>query len=120
MALLDKSTENFLHAIKHVDSLLLELGFKQYSIFHKGFATFVRYKRGETIVEFLYGPGEYKIEMVLHTQNGKFNFGELLLKIPELNSWVYSKQCAVSEGDNLIDDLLYYIEVLKISLPFIE
>ena len=87
MAVKDKLTEDFLKALKEVESVLLLISFVKHSLQEKGLAYFVEFKKGSTVVEFLFGPPEFKIEMIIYTLKGKFAFREML-EIQAIGKWV--------------------------------
>ncbi len=65
MVMKNKLTEEFLHAIKEVEDILLLLQFNPHSFEKKGFAYYIEYKRGETVVMFLFGLSNWDVEMIL-------------------------------------------------------
>jgi len=93
--------------------------FERDSFIEKGFAYFAKYKKGDCIVEFLFGPAEYQVEMIIYTSNGKFAFKDLL-QIPVINEWVNSNRYKQRNGRNVKDELFWFIELLKYSLPIVE
>lgn len=115
----DKLTEEFLQALKEVEKLLLMLLFKPYSFDKKGFAYFVQYKRGNSIVKFLYGPPEYEVEMIIYTSKGIFEFKDLL-QVPAIASWVDNNKYLVGNANDIRSEMLWFVELLKFSLPKIE
>jgi hypothetical protein len=119
MAMRNKLTKEFLGALKEIDAILSEMLFKKYSFIEKGLAHFVQYKKGNTILEFLFGPSDWDVDMKIYTSKGKFAFKELL-KIPSIAKWVNENRYKQENGRNIKNELLWFIELLKISLPMIE
>ena len=115
----DKLSEEFLHAVQEVESIFLLLQFKPYSFEEKGFAYYIEYKRGETIVMFLFGPSDWNVEMIIYTVKGKFAFKDLL-QIPVIAKWINNNRYIQENGRNVKNELLWFIELLKVSLPIIE
>jgi hypothetical protein len=113
-------TEDFLEAINDIEIVLLSLLFKRHSFFEKGLAYFIEYRREKnTRVEFLFGPSDWAIEMIIYTSKGKFAFKDLL-SISEINRWVNENRYKQENGRNVKNELLWYVDLLKVSLPYVE
>jgi hypothetical protein len=120
MAIKDKLTEEFLIAIHDIEIVLLSLLFKKHSFFEKGLAYYIEYKKGKnTKVKFLFGPPEWHIDIVIHTSKGDFEFKDLL-NVTEINRWVNDNRYKQENGRNIKNELLWFVELLKVSLPFAE
>lgn len=120
MAIKDKLTEEFLKALNEIEIVLLTLLFKRHSFFEKGLAYYIEYrKENNTRVEFLFGPSDWHIEMAIYTSKGKFSFKDLL-NIPEVNRWVNDNRYKQENGRNVKNELLWFVELLKVSLPIVE
>jgi len=119
MATIDKSSPEFLQALKDVEEFFLLMQFRQNSFLQKGYAYYVEFKRNDTIVLYFYGPGEYNLEMIVTTAKRKFSFGDLLT-IPIIATWVSNNKYIDKYEKSLKNSFLYYIEILKIALPIIE
>jgi hypothetical protein len=114
-----KLTEDFLAGLKEIESTLSLLNFYPYSFEEKGPAYFIKYKRGNSIVEFLFGPSGWEVEMIIFTSKGKFAFKDLL-QIPAIAEWVDNNRYKQYKGRSVRNELLWAIELLKTSLPIIE
>jgi hypothetical protein len=119
MTINDKLTEDFLIGIKEVESILLLLHFYPDSFNEKGSAYFIRYKKNKTIVEFIFGPSDWDIEMIIFTSKGKFAFKDLL-RIPVIAKWVLDNRYIQENIRNVKNELFWYMELLKTALPIIE
>ncbi len=120
MAIKDKLNEQFLKALHEIETELFKLFFKRHSFLEKGFAYYVEYgKENNTRVEFLFGPSDWDIEMIIYTSKGKFVFKDLL-NIREINKWVNNNVYIQKNGRNVRNELEWFIELLKYSLPYIE
>ena len=120
MAIKDKLTEEFLKALNESEVMLFILFFKKYSFFEKGLACYIEYgKENNTRVEFLFGPSDWNIEMIIYTSKGRFAFKDLL-NIPEIKKWVNDNRYKQEDRRNMKNELLWLIELLKISLPMVE
>ena len=115
----DKFNEEFLQALKEVEKSLLALLFKPYSFEEKGFAYFVQYKRENSIVKFLYGPPEYEVDIIVYTAKGKFEFKDLL-ENSDIAAWVNKNKYLMGNEKNIRNEMLWFVELLKFSLPIIE
>lgn len=120
MAKINNLTEDFLEALNEIEIVLLALFFKRHSFFEKGLAYYVEYRKGNnTRVEFLFGPSDWNIEMIIYTSKGKFAFKDLL-NIPEINKWVNDNRYKQENGRNVKNELLWFVELLKASLLMVE
>ena len=120
MVIKGKLTEDFLKALNEIEIALQALLFKRHSVLEKGFAYYIEYgKENNTRVEFLFGPSDWEIEMIIYTSKGKFAFSDLL-DIPEINRWINNNRYKEENGRNVKNELLWLVELLKISLPIVE
>ena len=120
MAIKDKLNEQFLKALHEIETELSKLFFKRHSVLEKGFAYYVEYrKENNTRVEFLFGPSDWNIEMIINTSKGKFAFKDLL-NFPDINRWVNDNLYIQKNGRNIRNELEWFIELLKTSLPYVE
>jgi hypothetical protein len=120
MAIRDKLTEEFLTALNEIEVLLQSLLFNRHSFFEKGLAYYFEYrKQNNTRVEILFGPSDWNIEMIIYSSNGKFAFKDLL-SIPEISQWVNNNNYKQENGRNVKSELLWYFELLKVSLQYVE
>lgn len=120
MAIKDKLTTELLKALNEIEVVLLTLLFKRHSLFENGLAYYIEFiKPNNTRVEFLFGPSEWDIEMIIYTSKGKFAFKDLL-KIPPIQKWVNDNRYKQENVRNLRKELLWFVEFLKISLPYVE
>lgn len=120
MAIKDKLIDDFLKAHIEIETLLQALFFKRNSFFESGLAYYIQYiKQNYTSIEFLFGPSDWDIEMIIYTSKGKFAFKDLL-SISEINRWVSDNRYKQESGRNMKNELLWYVELLKVSLPYVE
>ena len=120
MAKIDKLTAQFLKALNEIEIVLITLLFKRHSFIEKGLAYYIEYRnKNNTSVEFLFGPSEWGIEMIIFTSKGKFAFKDLL-SIPEISSWVNNNKYKQESNRNIKKELEWYIDLLKVCLPYVE
>ena len=120
MAKINNLTKEFLEALNEMEVVLVKLLFKKHSFFEKGLAYYIEYiKQNNTRIEFLFGPSDWDIEMIVYTSKGKFAFKELL-SIPEINSWVNNNRYKQENDRNIKNELLWFVDLLKVSLPYVE
>jgi hypothetical protein len=119
MAIKDKLTEDFLVGIKEVQNILATMHFYPHSFEEKGAAYFIKYKRGSSIIEFLFGPSDWDVEMIIFTLKGKFAFKDLL-QFAVILKWVHDNRYMQANGRNVKNELLWAIKLLKVALPIIE
>jgi len=120
MAIKDKITDEFLKALYEIEIVLFTLHFTLHSFFEKGLAYYVEYrKENNTRIEFLFGPSDWDIEMIVYTSKGKFAFKDLL-NIPEISRWVNNNKYQQEGERNVKNELLWFIKLLKFSLPIVD
>ena len=119
MAIKDKLTEEFLQALKEVEGVLSKMLFMKHSFFEKGFAYYIQFKRDRTIVEFIFGAPEFQVEIIIYTSKGEFAFKDLL-EIPSISNWVENNRYVQKDGRNVKNELLWGIELMKVSLTKVE
>lgn len=116
----NKLETEFLKALDEIEMVLSSILFKRHSFFEKGVAYYIEYrKQNNTRVEFLFGPSDWDIEMIIYTSKGKFTFKDLL-SIQEINKWVNDNRYKQENGRNLKNELLWFVELLKWSLQYLE
>ena len=116
----EKLTEEFLKALSEVDLKLSKLFFTRYSFQEKGFAFYIEYrKENNARVEFLFGPSDWEIQMIIYSSKGKFAFKDLLA-ISDITRWVNNNRYNQDGGRNLKNELFWFVELLKVSLPYVE
>ena len=94
------------------------MSFYQYSFEKKGYAYFIAYRSSEQQIEFLFGPSDWDVEMILTTKKGKFAFKDLL-KISSVAKWVEDNRYLQKDARNVKNELLWFIELLKVTLPIL-
>lgn len=117
--MMDKLTKEYVDGMKEIDKILSLFGFRQSSLEKKGVAYFIAYKRGETLVQFLFGPPDWDTEMIIYISTEKFAFKDLL-QIPAIAKWVDENRYTQENGRSIRNELLWDVELLKFSLPIIE
>ena len=119
MAKIDKLTEAFLNGLIEIEPILSLMLFKKKSFQEKGYSHFVEYQKKETILLFLFGPSDWGVEMIINTTKGKYAAKDLL-QIPEISKWVNENKYEQIGERDIKNELLWFVELLKFSLPFIE
>ncbi len=120
MAKIDNLKEQFFKALDEIEFVLFALLFKRHSFFEKGEANFLEYRKdNNTRLEFLLGPSDWDIEIIIYTSKGKYAFKDLL-SIPEINSWVNNNRYKQENGRNIKNEIEWFIDLLKVSLPYVE
>jgi hypothetical protein len=120
MAIKDNLGEEFLKALNDINLVLITLGFKRHSFFEKGLAYYIDYENiSNTRVEFFFGPSDWDIEMIIYSSKGRFAFKDLL-DIHEINKWVTDNKYEQKNERDLKNELMWFVSLLKISLPYVE
>lgn len=117
-------TENliseYLEGMKEIEGTLFLLGFQRSSFERRGFAIFTTYRNGGIAIDFLFGPSDWDVEMIIRTSNGKrFGFKDLL-QIPSISNWVDHNRYVQCEGRDVRSELRWYLQLLKFALPIVE
>ena len=111
MEIKDKLTEDFLEGIQEIEKNFLDFMFLPFSFEKKGFAYYIQHKRGKTTVEFLFGPSDWDVEIIIFTSKGKFAFKDLL-QIPVIAKWVNDNIFKQENGRNVKKELQWCLELL--------
>lgn len=119
MAKVNNLSESFLNGLNEIEFVLSSLLFTKKSIIRKGHAFFVSYYKDETIVEFLFGPSDWEIEMTIITSKRKYAFKDLL-QIQEIFKWVNENRYIQVSKRDIGKELSWFVDLLGISLPKIE
>ncbi len=120
MAIKDKLNEEFLEAVNDIEVVLHALLFKRHSFSEKGLAYFIEYKKeNNTVVEFIFGPSNWDIEMIIYSSKGKFAFKDLL-SITEVKRWVSDNRYKQKNERNVKNELVWFVDLLKVSLHYVE
>lgn len=100
----DKATEEFLSALNEADEILAKMSFEKDDIIEQGPAYFVYYKRKNNRVEFLFGPPEFQVEMIIY-----------IYQIPNLLLKIYCSSPILLNGLNAIDINKEIAEILRMK-----
>ena len=95
------------------------MGFVRTHFERKGYAVFTEYNKENTKVEFMCGPSDWHVEMIIVTPKQRYAFKDLL-QIPIVDEWV--KRNKFSEGnENYIKaEVRYFINLLEFVLPILK
>ncbi|QQS42841.1 MAG: hypothetical protein IPM63_07875 [Acidobacteriota bacterium] len=118
-AVKDDTTRHFLEAMNEVEVILSSDSFVKRSITEKGLACWVEFANESVLVEFSFGPPEWHVNMIIRVSNMKYEFKDLL-KIPVVNEWVRKNRHKQRDLSNIRDELMWFVELMKISLREIE
>lgn len=119
MALKSDITLDFVNAILENEKQLSMLNFEIGKFRYRGYACFIDFSKSDnTKVEFMIGPSDWVIEMIVQTPKGKFNFKDLL-EISYIRNWVKLNQYCQGKDRNLKNEVKWFINLLKISIPIV-
>ena len=116
MAIKKNITEEFLQGVKDIEEVFFNMGYNQLSYLEKGYACYVQYKNKDCIVEFIFGPPEYQIEILIYVAKEKYAFKDLL-RIPAIENWVRINRYVQGDKRKLKNELLWFVDLLKFALP---
>lgn len=119
MAIKDKLSKDFLEALEAVESIFFMLSFVKHSFQEKDFTYYLEFKKDTTIVELLFGPPEFQLEMIIYTTKGEFELKDLF-EIPVIRKWVNNNRYIQLNDRNIKDELVWFIELMKVSLAEVE
>jgi hypothetical protein len=114
-----KSEEGFIKSLEEVKPLLDQMGFIQTHFEEKGLAVFTEYAKQDTKVEFMCGPPEWHVEMIITTPRRSYAFKDLL-QIPLVDEWFKSNKFSEDNEYNINAELRYFINLLEFALPVLR
>ena len=115
-----KSDDVFVESLDEYKSLLNKMGFARTHFERKGYAVFTEYTKEDTKVEFMCGPSDWHVEMIIVASGQHYAFKELL-QIPVVSEWI--KRNKFSEGNEsypIKAEVRYFINLLEFVLPILE
>ena len=115
----DLLTEDFLVTMNSKANPLQVIGFILDTHESKGFAHFIRFEKKGTTVEFMFGPPEFQIEMLIYTNKGRFAFRDLLMN-KDIAAWVTTNRYIPTAERKVRDEILWFVRLLVYSLPYVE
>ncbi len=110
-----KTQESFIKSIAESDTILTTLGFFQQSTEKKGYATYINYKRDETLICFMLGPSDWNVEISLYTNKTKYEFKDLLA-ISSIAQWTSNNKFVQTNEDIIKDEVIWFMEFVRFSL----
>ena len=107
------NTQNlFIESVKKIENKLNELNLYHSSTIKKGFATYIAYETlTKTKVEFIYGPADWAIDIVLSKDDKVYGFKDLL-KIPVVFQWANGNKINYGKNSKLDDELTWFVNLL--------
>jgi hypothetical protein len=114
-----KINEEFLAALNSSEDVFSEISFEKDRYIEKGYAQYVYYKNKNVKAEFLFGPPDWHIDMIIYVSNKKYSFADLL-KIPVILDWVNNNRYKQENSRNIQNELLWFIDLLRVSLPILS
>ena len=115
----DKLNEEFLNALHGAEMTLSAMGFLRDKYIEIGYAQFADFKSKNAKVQFVFGPSEWEISIVIYALNQKYSFGDLL-KISAVLEWVNNNRYKEENGRNIQNEVLWFTDLLKVSLPILN
>ena len=112
--LIDDFSESMLEA----ESILASLGFAPHSFRAVGYAQFRQFKKGNMVVEFMFGPSEWQVEMLIETDDQTYALKDLL-KIPLLQTWVTENKYIPPDRRNVRLEVLWFLDLVKVAVETI-
>jgi hypothetical protein len=115
----EDTISKYLDGMREAEILLGSYGFQRLSFQRKGYLCIDKFTKQGTVVKFLFGPPEWHPEMFIQTQTGRFSLKDLL-EIPVVMDWYRDKLDRQKDDLSARDELLWFVELLKVALAFIE
>lgn len=107
-----QSQEAFIQAIKDIKSQLTDIGFSHLATTKKGYATYVDFRSADkTQISFMFGPSDWKVEILLTTDKKKYSFKNLL-EIPLVVQWTRNNKFQLRTNGRVKEEVEWYVELL--------
>jgi hypothetical protein len=120
MTINDTFAQQFVQGLEQAEGTLQGLLFQREQFQQKGVAYWVLYRKDHhTTVEFLFGPSDWDVEMLVSTTGGKFAFKDLLAE-PAIAQWVSRNLYTSPTGRNVSNEVRWFVDLLKMALLIIE
>jgi hypothetical protein len=119
----ENTIAKYLDGMRNLEASLLLLGFQRLSSKRKGPLCIHKFIRRTTVIELLFGPPEWRTELVIQTAKQKFEDKDLFA-MPAVMDW--AKEYAREYKDNHTDEpdidaeLMWLGKLLELVLPLIE
>ncbi len=113
------SLSDFVDILEEAAHLFAAMGFREMAVKMKEPYSVVEFKRDDTIITYLYGPGDWEISFLIDTLGKRYEFKDLL-DLPKIRQWVANNRYVQTEGKNIKDEIYYSIALLKFSLQIID
>ena len=102
----------FIKSINEAETILTDIGLSHISTEKKGYATFVGYKRTDTLVSFMFGPSDWNVEILLEKNGRKYAFKDLL-QIPSIAQWTINNKFRQITNDRIKDEVFWFVDLIK-------
>jgi hypothetical protein len=111
----DALSSDFLHSMDEIERVLSLMNFEMHSSNDRGSAHYVEFKRNDTTVEFMFGPPEFQVEIIVHIASKEYAFKDLL-QGPDIADWVRNNKYRQDGKRAVKNELMWFVELLKFSL----
>ncbi len=110
-----QTQESFIQSVTGSETILTDIGFLHHSTERKGYATYIDYKRDDTLISFMLGPSDWNVEISIFTNNRKYAFKDLL-EIPSIAQWPASNKFEQTSKDRINDEVIWFMKFIRFSL----
>lgn len=110
-----QTQESFILYVAGSDTILTNIGFVHYSTERKGYATYIDYKRDDTLITFMLGPPDWNVEISMFTNKRKYEFKDLL-QIPSIAQWAANNKFEQTSKDIINDEVIWLMQFIRFSL----
>lgn len=115
----DRITKEFLQAIKESEHTLFSMQFVKDSFLEKGLAYYIQYRKNGIVLEIIFGPPEFQVEILLCTNTMKYAFKDLL-QIPAISEWVIDNRYIQKYERNIKDEIQWFFKLVDFYLKTVD
>lgn len=119
MAIKTKLCDQFMDALIRIEEDLKNLSFYHLSTKCIGDARFVRYVNSDILLDFLFGPSDWDIDMILYKNHTKYGLNEML-QIDSVRKWFQENRYENVNERDLLREMQWYLGLLKVFIPYIN
>ena len=107
--------KRFVAALAAIEPDLEALGFRRRAIEEQGFATWLMYSRPDVDVEFVCGPPEYHIDMLIRVGQATYELADLMKRRP-IGDWMTEHELKSNQQDALRSEAEWFGALLRVVL----
>jgi len=110
-----QTQESFIKSVAESDTILTDLGFLHQSTEKKSYATYIKYKRDDTLICFMLGPSDWHVDISIFTNKTKYVFKDLLA-ISSIAQWAANNKFEQKSVDKINNEVIWFMQFTRFSL----